>query len=294
MHPRHLLAAVGIVAIWGFNFVVIKLGMRDLPPLLLCALRFSLAALPAVFFVKRPNVPFSMVLSYGLVMFGVQFAFLFGGMHLGVSAGLASLSLQLQSFMTIGLAAWLLGERPTRFQIGGAVLAFSGIALVAANLGGDVSARGLLAVLLAALAWACGNLLSKRMGKVNMFALVIWGSLVVPIPMFALSLLVEGPARITEGIAGVGWNTVAALAYLVYPTTLLGFAVWNRLLALYPAASIAPLTLLVPVFGMASSVVALGEELQPWKLAAFVLVILGLGVNLFGAKLLLRLQGVRP
>ncbi|MBQ5950472.1 EamA family transporter [Massilia sp. ST3] len=294
MHPRHLLAAVGIVAIWGFNFVVIKLGLKDLPPLLLCALRFTLAALPAVFFVKRPEVPFGMILTYGLVMFGVQFAFLFGGMYLGVSAGLASLSLQLQSFITIGLAAWLLGERPTRFQIGGAVLAFSGIALVAANLGGDVSAPGLLAVILAALAWACGNLLSKRLGKVNMFALVVWGSLVVPIPMFALSLLVEGPARIAGGIARMEWSTVAALAYLVYPTTLLGFAVWSRLLALYPAASIAPLTLLVPVFGMASSVLVLEEGLQPWKVAAFVLVILGLGVNLFGARLMLRARGVRP
>ena len=212
-------------------------------------------------------------------------------MNLGVSAGLASLTLQLQAFMTIGLSAWLLSERPTRFQIGGAVLAFSGIALVAVNVGGDVSALGLAAVILAALAWACGNLLAKRMGKVNMFALVIWGSLVVPIPLFALALLVEGPARIVKSISHLKWSSIGAIAYLVYPTTLLGFAVWNRLLGLYPAASVAPLTLLVPVFGMASSIVVLGEELQPWKVMAFVLVILGLCVNLFGAKLFVSLKG---
>lgn len=291
MHPRHLLAAIGIVAIWGFNFVVIKLGLKDLPPLLLCALRFTLAALPAVFFVKKPDVPFGTIVTYGLVMFGIQFAFLFGGMNLGVSAGLASLTLQLQAFMTIGLSAWLLGERPSRFQISGAVLAFSGIALVAGNVGGDVSALGLSAVVLAALAWACGNLLAKRMGKVNMFALVIWGSLVVPIPLFVLALLVEGPERIVESLSHLRWSSIGAIAYLVYPTTLLGFAVWNRLLGLYPAASVAPLTLLVPVFGMASSVVVLGEELQAWKVMAFFLVILGLCVNLFGARLLVGLKG---
>lgn len=291
MHPRHLLAASGIVAIWGFNFVVIKFGLKDLPPLLLCALRFTLAALPAVFFVKKPDVPLRTIAIYGLVMFGIQFAFLFGGMNLGVSAGLASLILQLQAFMTIGLSACLLGERPSRFQIGGALLAFSGIALVVGNVGGDVSALGLSAVILAALAWACGNLLAKRMGKVNMFALVIWGSLVVPIPLFMLALLVEGPERIVESFSRITWTSIGAIAYLVYPTTLLGFAVWNRLLGLYPAASVAPLTLLVPVFGMVSSVAALGEELQPWKVMAFCLVILGLCVNLFGARVYVGLKG---
>lgn len=294
MRTAHLLAASGIVALWGFNFVVIKLGLNTLPPLLLCTFRFALAAVPAVFFVKRPDLPFSAILAYGLVMFGLQFAFLFGGMKLGMPAGLASLTLQLQSFLTIGLAAWLIGERPSHFQIGGALIALSGLAIVGGNLGGDVTAAGLTAVMLAALAWACGNLLSKRMGKVNMFALVVWGSLVVPAPMFALSLMFEGPARIAESLAHVGWGTVAAIAYLVYPTTLLGFAVWNRLLSIYPAASVAPLTLLVPVFGIASSVLVLGEELQPWKLAASALVILGLCVNLFGARLYVGFKRVRP
>jgi len=293
MKPSHLLAAIGVVSIWGGNFVVIKLGLDELPPLLLCALRFLFAALPAVFFVKRPDVPLRSMLAYGLVMFGLQFAFLFGGMALGISAGLASLALQLQSFLTIALAAWLLGDRPSGFQVGGALLALSGIGVVAANLGGDVSAQGLAAVILAALAWACGNLMSKRLGKVNMFALVVWASLVVPLPMFGLSLLLEGPARIAGSVAGMGWSAVASIAYLVYPTTLLGFAVWNRLLNLYPVASVAPLTLLVPVFGMASSVMVLQEDLQIWKVAAFVLVILDLCVNQFGTRLYAGIRGAR-
>jgi O-acetylserine/cysteine efflux transporter len=293
VNPLHLLAALGIVAVWGFNFVVIKLGLNHLPPLLLCALRFTLAALPAVFFVKRPDVPLRHIVAYGLVMFGLQFALLFSGIGLGVSPGLASLTVQLQSFMTIALAAFLLKERPTRFQVCGAVVAFSGILVVAAHLGQDVTAVGLGLVILSAAAWAAGNLLAKRMGRVNMFALVVWGSLAAPGPMLALSFAVEGPARIAQSLAFLRWETVAAIAYLVYFSTLLGFAVWNWLLSRYPAASVAPLTLMVPLFGMTSSSLVLGEELQPWKLIAFALVILGLCINLFGARLYLGLVGAR-
>lgn len=293
MSPPHLLAALGIVAIWGVNFVVIKLGLQHVPPLLLCALRFALAALPAVFFVRRPALPWRQIAAYGLVMFGLQFAFLFTGVHLGVSAGLASLTLQLQSFMTIALATLLLGERPSRYQVGGALIAFFGIAIVAAHLGQDVSAAGLGAVILAALSWAAGNLLAKRMGKVNMFALVVWGSVVAAPPMLALSFLIEGPDRIAASLSFIRWSTLGAIAYLVYPTTLLGFAVWNWLLSRYPAASVAPLTLMVPVFGMASSVAVLGEELQAWKICAFAVVILGLAVNLFGARVHAGLAKVR-
>ena len=293
MNPLHLLAALGIVAVWGFNFVVIKLGLNHLPPLLLCALRFTLAALPAVFFVKRPDVPLRHIVTYGLVMFGLQFALLFSGIKLGVSPGLASLTVQLQSFMTIALAAFLLKERPTRFQVCGAVVAFSGILVVAAHLGQDVTAVGLGLVILSAAAWAAGNLLAKRMGRVNMFALVVWGSLAAAGPMLALSFAVEGPARIAQSLAFLRWETVAAIAYLVYFSTLLGFAVWNWLLSRYPAASVAPLTLMVPLFGMTSSSLVLGEELQPWKLVAFALVILGLCINLFGARLYLGLVGAR-
>lgn len=285
MRPLHLLAALGIVAIWGFNFVVIRLGLNHLPPLLLCALRFTLAALPAVFFVRRPDLPLRHVAAYGLVMFGLQFALLFSGIGLGVSPGLASLAVQLQSFMTIGLAAFLLKERPSRFQLLGAALAFCGIVVVASHLGQDVTALGLGVVILSAATWAAGNLLAKRMGRVNVFALVVWGSLAAAGPMLALSLALEGPARIAGSLSLLRWDTVAAIAYLVYCSTLLGFAVWNWLLSRYPAASVAPLTLMVPLFGMGSSSLVLGEALQPWKLLAFALVILGLGINLFGARL---------
>jgi O-acetylserine/cysteine efflux transporter len=291
MHPRHLLAALLVVSIWGFNFVVIKVGLNHLPPLLLCALRFTLAAFPAVLFVPRPAVPLRQIAAYGMFVFALQFAFLFSGMRLGMSAGLASLTMQTQSFITIGLSALLLGERPTRFQVLGASIAFAGICVVGAHIGQDVSVTGLLVVMLAATSWSIGNLLAKKMGKVDMFALVVWASLVVPIPMLAMSLVLEGPDRIMESFQSINLTSVFAVAFIAYLSTLLGFSIWNRLLGKYPAATVAPLTLLVPVFGMLSSATLLNEELQSWKIAAFAVVISGLVVNLFGARLYERVRG---
>jgi O-acetylserine/cysteine efflux transporter len=284
MKPLHLLAALTVVTIWGFNFVVIKVGLKEIPPILLCALRFTFAALPAVFFIKRPAVPWAKLVQFGLVQFALQFALLFGGMKLGMSAGLASLALQLHVFFTISLAVLFLSERPNVYQLWGAALAFTGIGVVALNVGGDVTVLGLLCVLSAAVCWGLGNLISKQVGKVDMLALVVWGSLVAPLPLLALSLMVEGPERIAYSLTHLSWQGVASVAYLVYPTTLFGFALWSWLLSRYPVASVAPLTLLVPIVGMASAAWVLGEPLQSWKLLAALLVMAGLCINVLGPK----------
>lgn len=289
MKPLHLLAALTVVTIWGFNFVVIKVGLKEIPPILLCALRFIFAALPAVFFIKRPAVPVHKLVQFGLIQFALQFALLFGGMKLGMSAGLASLALQVHVFVTISLAVMFLGERPNVYQLWGAVLAFTGIGVVAFNVGGDVSVLGLVCVLSAAACWGVGNLISKQMGKVDMLALVVWGSLVAPLPLLALSLVVEGPERIAYSLTHLSWLGVASLAYLVYPTTLFGFAVWSWLLSRYPAASVSPLSLLAPVVALLSSAWLLGEPLQNWKLLAVFLVMTGLCINVLGPKWQIRL-----
>jgi O-acetylserine/cysteine efflux transporter len=288
MQPVHLLLALCVVAIWGFNFVVIKVGLQEIPPLLLCALRFALAAVPAVFFIKRPAAPWRKVMLYGLVQFALQFALLFGGMKLGMSAGLASLALQVHVFVTIALAIAFLGERPSVYQLTGALVAFVGIGIVAFNVGGDVSALGLVCVLLAASAWGVGNLVSKQIGKVDMLALVVWGSLVAPLPLFAMSLLIEGPTLIMHSLTHISWQGAASVAYLVYPATLFGFAAWSWLLSRYPVATVAPLTLLVPIVGMLSSALVLGESLQNWKLLAAVLVMAGLCINVLGPRWKMR------
>lgn len=281
----HVLLALCVIAIWGINFVVIQIGLRELPPILLTFLRFFFAAFPAVFFIKRPQIPFKMLFAYAMLMFTLDFAFLFSGMYAGVSSGIASLTLQTQVFFTAILAIIFLKEKLTLWQILGALVAFSGIGLVAINTGGDVNTLGLLLVEFAALSWAGGNLVSKKIGKVDMFSLVVWGSLVAWPPLLLLSFILEHGKWSIESILNVSWLTIGSVAYLVYPVTLFGFAIWSWLLSRHAASTVAPFTLLVPIFGFSSSALILGEGMQGWKIGAGFLIVFGLVINLYGGRL---------
>ncbi|MEO6006061.1 MAG: EamA family transporter [Opitutus sp.] len=283
---RHLLLALIAVCIWGTNFVAIKVALRELPPLLLCAVRFTLVALPAVFFLRRPAVPWRQLLLYGITMFGLHFGFLFLGMKLGMSAGLASLTLQFQVFVTLALAVAVLKERVAFVQVAGALVACGGFILVAVHTGGDVTLAGLVCILLGASSWGFANFTSKRIGRVNPLALVVWGSLVVPIPMTLASLAFEGRALVVQSLTHVSAPTFLSVAFIVYGSTLVAYSLWSWLLSHYPASSVAPFTLLVPVFGMLSSAALLGESLPSWKLQAATLVIVGLALNVFGPRFL--------
>lgn len=283
---RHLLLALLTVTIWGCNFVAIKLALHDLPPLLLCALRFLFVSLPLVFFLPRPAITWRQLLTYGLTMFALQFGFTFLGMKLGVSAGLASVMLQLQVFITLGLSAVLLRERIRFPQIAGTLIALVGFGIVALHSGGDLSLAGIGCVMLAACSWAYGNFMSRSLGKVNPVALVAWGALIVPLPMGLASLVFEGPVRITEGLAHAGTTAWLSLAFIVYVSTHVGYSLWSWLLARHAASAITPFALLVPVFGMLSSACFLGEPLPGWKLEAAGLVLTGLTVTVFGPRLL--------
>lgn len=285
MPLRHLALALAVVAIWGFNFVVIKVGLKEIPPILLCAIRFFFAAFPAVLLIKRPTVNFRWVIAYGLIMLSLQFALLFSGMQLGATAGLASLLLQLQVFFTIALAVVFLAENPSIWQMMGAMVSFSGVAMVALNVGGEVSTLGLFLIIAAAAAWGTGNLISKKIGKVDMLALVVWGSLFACPLLLLLSFFLEQSYWRNIGCAHVSWPTIGAVGYIVYLSTLLGYAVWSWLLSQYPVATVAPFTLLVPVFGFISSALILGESLDPWKITAAMLIIAGLCVNLLAAHI---------
>lgn len=281
-----MLLALLTVTIWGCNFVAIKVALQDLPPLLLCTLRFLFVSLPLVFFLPRPAVAWRLLLTYGLSMFALQFSFMFFGMKLGVSAGLASVMLQLQVFVTLGLSVVFLRERLGFPQIAGALIASAGFAVVAMHSGGDVSLAGLACVLLAACSWAYGNFMSRRLGPVNPLALVAWGSLVVPLPMGLASLAFEGPGRMAQSLAHVGVPAILSLAFIVYVSTHVGYSLWSWLLARHPASAITPFALLVPVFGMLSSALILHEALPGWKLRAAGLVLTGLAVTVFGPRFL--------
>lgn len=284
MRLHHIALAILVVAIWGFNFVVIKVSLKEIPPILLCAVRFFLAAFPAIFFIKRPSTPLRLVVGFGLIMFALQFTLLFYGMSVGTSAGLASLVLQIHVFFTILLAVVFQGEKPSLWQVVGALVSFAGIGLVATHLGGDMSIDGLLLIIAAAVAWGVGNLFSQKLGQVDMLALVVWGSFVAWPPLLALSFMLEHNRWSVEGIFPISWPTIGAIAYIVYPSTLFGFAAWSWLLGRYPATTVAPFSLLMPIFGFTASIWVFDEPLSPWKIDAATLVIMGLCLNLFSAR----------
>ncbi|HEY2811082.1 MAG TPA: EamA family transporter [Rhabdochlamydiaceae bacterium] len=288
MQTFHIICALLVVVIWGFNFVVIKIGLDEISPLLLGFARFFLTSITAIFFVKRPKAPFKMVIWYGLVMFALQFALLFMGMYAGVTPGLASLLLQLQMFFTVLLALLFFKEKLRLWQIIGALVSFAGIAIVAMHLSGNVTLLGFLLVIGSAASWGAGNVISKKIGKVNMVSLVIWGSLIAWPPLLAISLIVEGGDKIVHTFQHLTWLSGGAVLYITYLSTLLGFGIWSWLLHRYPLGTIAPFTLLVPVFGILSSALVLNEPLEIWKLGAAALVIIGLCINLVGPKMLSR------
>jgi len=281
---RHLLLALIVVAIWGSNFVAIKLSLVDLPPLLLCAVRFVFVSVPLVFFVPKPELPWRKLAGYGLTMFAAQFAFMFLGMKLGMPAGLASLVLQFQVFVSLALSVVLLGERVRLVQVAGAGVAAAGFGLVARHTGGEVTAAGIGCILLAATSWGFANVTSRRLGPVNPLALVVWGGLVVPLPMGFASLVFEGPAAIGHALTHAGLSAWLGVAYTVYLSTLVAYSIWSWLLARHPASTVTPFTLLVPVFGMLTATLFLGESLPGWKLQAAALVIAGLVLCVFGPR----------
>jgi O-acetylserine/cysteine efflux transporter len=277
---RDALLAMAIVFVWGTNFVVIRLGLNALPPLFFATLRFLFVLLPACFFLKKPNVPWSNLALYGVAIGLFQFGILFIAMHGRISPGLASLVVQMQVFFTIGLSMLRTGERIKPHQMAAFALALAGMGVIASHNGDGATLAGVALVLVAAMGWAFGNQASREAGKVNMLAYVVWAALFAVPPLLALSLLLEGPAAILGGIGQATPVTWAAVIWQSVGNTMFGYACWAWLLSRYPAATVAPMSLLVPVFGFGASAVILHEPLPLWKIGATLLIMAGLAVNL--------------
>jgi len=286
MHPRHILLAVLVMVIWGFNFVFVHIGLEELPPLTLCALRFFMASVPIIFFIKRPNVSWRFVILYSLLAFALHFSFLFMGMQAGVAPGLASLLAQTQVFFSFLFAALFLGERLTHWQIMGACLALTGLVVVAEHLNGvDITGLGFVWIILASMAWGAGNLCIKKMGGSQGLSLIVWSSFLAFPPLLMASCLLEGPAVMTASLHHISWRGVAAVLYVAYGSTWIGYGLWAWLMSIYSVGTLVPFALLVPMFGMLASSLVFSEGLPVWKLIAAIFIMLGLMVHLFGSRL---------
>lgn len=278
--PQHAALAVLVAVIWGVNFVAIELGLRDVPPLVFVALRFALVAVPAVFFVPKPAVPWRVLAGVGIFMSAGQFGLVYLAMHLGMPAGLAPLVLQSQMFFTILLAAAILRERPTAAQLAGVGAGAVGLVLVALGRGAVAPLGPLLLVVLAGLSWGIGNTISRAAKGASGLGLVVWSAAVVPLPMLALAALVEGPQTVVGSLAHLSLPAWLSTLFTVALASLVGYSAWNSLLGRYAAAAVVPYTLLVPPVGIAAAWLAFGEVPQPLELAGGAVLLAGLGTTL--------------
>ncbi len=289
MSPRDIALALFIAVLWGVNFIVMKHAVSEIPPLLLTAVRFSLAAVPMVFLLPRPQVSWAILIAYGTAFGVVKFGLLFTAFHLGGAAGLASILLQTQVFFTILMAQAFMGEVVGTRQRLGIVIAMAGVGTIIVSGIADAALTPVLLIVAAAIAWAVANLIQKRAGqmqggKIDMLAFTVWTSLVSPLPMLALSYAVEGRAAWQSTWTHLTWLGIGAVLYLAYPVSVIGGAIWGSLLARYPAATVAPFALLVPVIGMAGGVLVYGERLTIGNLTGSGLILAGLTLIILAGR----------
>ncbi|MGY1825916.1 MULTISPECIES: EamA family transporter [unclassified Blastococcus] len=282
MQQRHRLLAVAVAVSWGLNFPAIHLSLAHFPPFFLVALRFALLAVPTVLLVRRPTVPWRWILGYGAGFGVLQFLFLYLAMASGMPSGLASLVLQSSAPFTVVLAGVLLRERLSGRQALGVATAAAGLAGIAvhrAEMGGGAMLLPLLLTVCGGLGWALGNLCSRQARATEPFRLTLWMTVVPPLPMLVASLTLEGPARISASVASLGTGqgalAVAGLAYTVLVATIGGSGVWTWLMSRYPSSVVAPYSMLVPVAGMASSWLVLGEPTFAVELVCGAVVVAG-------------------
>lgn len=279
MRPVHIVLAVLVTAVWGVNFTVVEVGLGHFPPLLFSALRFLVAALPAVFFVGKPKVGWKWLVAVGLVLGVAKFGLLFIGMNEGMPAGLSSLVLQIQAVFTAVVAMVALGERPGRTRLLGMLVALAGIAVAAVDEGASGPLLGFALTVAAAACWGVSNVVTRKAAPPDALNFMVWVSTVPILPLIGLSLLFEGPGRDAAALRSFDWSGAGALVYVAWGSTVFGFGAWGYLLRHHPASSVAPFSLLVPVFGMSSAALFLGEPVSPLRWCAALLLVGGVALT---------------
>lgn len=287
MPARHVALALLVVVIWGSNFVVIDMGVADVPPTVLLAVRFALVLVPALWLVPRPSVPWRDVVAVGLFMSLGQFSLLYTALAFGMPAGLASLVLQAQVVLTVVAAAVALRERPSPRQLIGVIIGALGLGIVALGRSEATPALGLLLVVAAATSWAIGNVAARRAAShatseptaLGGLSMTVWSATVVPLPLVGLALLIEGPSAVADAILHPTAGAVFSTLYTAWLATLVGYGIWNTLLARHPASAVVPFAMLVPVVGITVGWLAQGEVPGVWEITGGVVLLLGVAVT---------------
>ncbi|WP_216240320.1 EamA family transporter [Polynucleobacter sp. JS-Polo-80-F4] len=282
MPASHLLLALAIVAVWGTNFVVIKLSLDAFPPFLFAALRYTFAFLPLVFFMPRPKVSWVNLCIYGLAVGVGQFGILYFAIDGRISPGLASLVIQTQVFFTIGFAMFFAKERLRTYQTLAVLMAMTGLGIIALHTDASTTFLGLALVVFTGFSWGVANTVSRRAGSINMLSYVVWASAFAIPPLFVISFLFEGGwGHMNASLTSAPVGAWAGVLWQSWANTIFGYSAWGWLLSKHPAAVVAPAPLLVPIFGMGAAAYFLAEPLPLWKILAAGLVIAGLVINLF-------------
>ncbi|MFI5915023.1 EamA family transporter [Dactylosporangium sp. NPDC051541] len=299
MKPRDLALALLVTVVWGVNFVVIHVGLDSMSPLLFCALRFGVAALPAVFLVGRPQAPWRWIIATGVALGVVKFSLLFAGMAAGLPSGLSALVLQSQVVFTLVFATVLLHDRPGRRRTAGVVLAGAGIVLIATQLGLDRPLGAFLLVVAAGAAWGLANIAMRKASAENMLNFMVWVSAVATPPLILLTLTVDGPVYVWNTVKNLDLSGIGAILYIAYLSTLLGFGIWGRLISRYGAGTVAPFAALAPVFAILSAAVFLHEKIHWYDLVGGAAILAGVllptvKLDLPGTKRGASLRPIKP
>lgn len=283
MAPIHAVLAILVACLWGVAFVVSKIGLAHFSPAQLTAMRFLVAAV-AVLWLPRPKISAALLMAIGLTIFTGQFLLQFFGMASGMPAGLTAVVVQTQALFTVAFAAFVMGDLPTRRQLIGMVFAMAGLITIGMALGGTVTALGFALTLASAISWAIGNVLVKRAGTVDMLHLMVWASLVPPLPALAVSAFLDGPLGIFDAVAGAPWSALLAPVYLGLVASVFAYAAWGTLLRRYSTGAIAPFALIAPCVGAVASAVVFGDRFSEAQLVGLGLLLLGVAVAAIPSK----------
>jgi O-acetylserine/cysteine efflux transporter len=285
VRPRDVALALLVVLLWGVNFVVIKAGLAGISPFVLGALRMLFTAVPAVFLLPRPRVPFRLYAGFAAFTFLGQFTLLFWAIKVGMPSGLAAVVQQSQVLFTLVFALVVFGEVPRRSHLIGIAVAACGLGLLAGSRGTAFPLPGFVLTACAAASWGAGNLVSRALSRysVNALAFVVWSALLASLPFLALAFLFEGADAVRTSFQALTLRSWAAVLYLALGATVGGYGLWNRLLKAYPTALVTRFALLVPVIALVCGNLVFGERIAPVQAAASALVVAGVALPLAAA-----------